>query len=314
MQIIDESTKTCGFQAMVAMRDGARLNTFVFLPGSGGPRWPVILHRTPYGITAADASDKTDVTKAWLPSREEPLRGSILRGWRNIVAYGYAAVYQDTRGRHGSEGEDRVYADDAADGRDTLDWIASQPWSNQIVGMSGSSAGATTTFAAASTRHPALRAFFAQAGASSIYDDVVYEGQSIEMERLWAAFGEPAIVDDGPSHAARGCCEERIEDARMADTEHRDIGGLGQFCDVRIALPARHRGIIGVDRKYRTGKPDAIEGGDQPSPYRRLVRRTNDSNRFWPKERLEPHRSSLLQWIGRAEITTPRRSGQYVTD
>jgi predicted acyl esterase len=88
-------------------------------------------------------------------------------------------VYQDTRGRHGSEGEDRAYADDAADGFDTLDWIAAQPWTNQLVGMSGSSAGATTTFAAASTRHPSLRAFFAQAGASSIYDDVVYEGQSI---------------------------------------------------------------------------------------------------------------------------------------
>ena len=54
-----------------------------------------------------------------------------------------------------------------------------------MVGMSGSSAGATTTFAAASSRHPSLRAFFAQAGASSIYDDVVYEGQCIEMERLW---------------------------------------------------------------------------------------------------------------------------------
>jgi uncharacterized protein len=63
---------------------------------------------------------------------------------RNIVAHGYAAVYQDTRGRHGSEGEDRVYADDAADGRDTLDWIVSQPWSNHMVGVSGSSAGATT--------------------------------------------------------------------------------------------------------------------------------------------------------------------------
>jgi predicted acyl esterase len=34
------------------------------------------------------------------------MRGSILRGWRNIVGHGYAAVYQDTRGRHGSEGED----------------------------------------------------------------------------------------------------------------------------------------------------------------------------------------------------------------
>src|SRR5262245_25981832 len=185
MQIIDASTSTRGFQVMVAMRDGTRLNTFVFLPGSGGPSWPVILHRTPYGITAADAPDKTDVRRAWIPSTGEPLRGSILRGWRNIVAHGYAAVYQDTRGRHGSEGEDRVYADDAADGEDTLDWIANQPWSNQMVGMSGSSAGATTTFAAASTRHPTLRAFFAQAGASSIYDDVVYEGQSIEMERLW---------------------------------------------------------------------------------------------------------------------------------
>ena len=185
MQVIDANSGARGFQVMVPMRDGARLNTFVFLPGNGGPSWPVILHRTPYGITATGSPDKTDCTKAWLPSAEEPLRGSILRGWRQIVAHGYAAVYQDTRGRHGSEGEDRVYADDAADGYDTLEWIACQPWTNQRVGMSGSSAGATTTFAAASTRHPTLRAFFAQAGASSIYDDVVYEGQSIEMERLW---------------------------------------------------------------------------------------------------------------------------------
>src|SRR5439155_11311362 len=158
---------------------------FAFLPASGGPRWPVILHRTTYGIAASDAEDKTDYTRAWLPSAAEPFRGSILRGWRNITTHGYAAVYQDTRGRHGSEGEDRVYADDAADGHDTLEWIAGQPWTNHRVGMSGSSAGATTTFAAASARHPTLRAFFAQAGASSIYDDVVYEGQSIEMERLW---------------------------------------------------------------------------------------------------------------------------------
>src|SRR5437763_5146593 len=134
---------------------------------------------------AAHAAHKTDFTKAWLPSPEEPLRGSILRGWRNMVAHGYAAVYQDTRGRHGSEGEDRVYADDAADGHDTLDWIARQPWSNHRVGMSGSSAGATTTFAAASTRHPSLRAFFAQAGGSSIYDDVIYEGQATQLTHRW---------------------------------------------------------------------------------------------------------------------------------
>jgi putative CocE/NonD family hydrolase len=182
---IDTASGARCMQTMVPMRDGIRLNTFVFLPENGGPQYPVIVHRTPYGITAPGAASVTDCTRAWLPSAAEPWRGSILRGWRSIVAHGYAAVYQDTRGRYGSEGEDHVYGDDAEDGYDTLEWIAQQPWSNQQVGMSGSSAGATTTFAAASQRHPSLRAFFVQVGGSSIYDDVVCEGQSIEMERLW---------------------------------------------------------------------------------------------------------------------------------
>lgn len=173
------------FQTMVPMRDGARLNTFVYLPQTGGPRFPVILQRTPYGITSSEGKANTDCAQGWLPSADAPMRGSILRGYKNIIAHGYVAVYQDTRGRYASEGEDHVYADDAADGYDTLEWIASEPWCNRMIGMSGSSAGATTTFAAASQRHPNLRAFFAQVGGSSIYDDVVYEGNAIEMERLW---------------------------------------------------------------------------------------------------------------------------------
>src|SRR6266853_283421 len=86
---------------MVPMRDGTRLNTFAFLPAEGGPRYPVILHRTPYGIAAAGARDKFDSARAWLPNPAEPMRGSILRGWKRIVAEGYAAVYQDCRGRRG---------------------------------------------------------------------------------------------------------------------------------------------------------------------------------------------------------------------
>ena len=63
--IIDPTSGARCFQTMVAMRDGTRLNTFVFLPADGGPRFPVILHRTRYGIAAADAPDKFDCTKAW---------------------------------------------------------------------------------------------------------------------------------------------------------------------------------------------------------------------------------------------------------
>ena len=86
-------------QAMVPMRDGVRLNTFVYLPGDAGARWPAILQRTPYGITSAAGMANTDCTRGWLPAAQEPMRGSILRGYRHIVAHGYAAVYQDTRGR-----------------------------------------------------------------------------------------------------------------------------------------------------------------------------------------------------------------------
>lgn len=224
------------FQAMVPMRDGARLNTFVFVPESGGPRHPVILHRTPYGIAAADALDKFDVTRAWLPNPAEPMRGSILRGWRQIVAHGYAAVYQDTRGRHGSEGEDRVYADDAADGYDTLCWIAAQDWTNQMVGMSGSSAGATTTFAAASMRHPSLRAFFAQAGGSSIYDDVVYEGNAIEMERLWlwVAKNIPGL---GAAHREAAMARAGIGAAEMAEAARRASERYDRLDAARLADP-----------------------------------------------------------------------------
>jgi len=173
------------FQTFVAMRDGVKLNTFVYLPRTGGPSFPVIAQRTPYGITKPQGEAIHDPARGWLPDPDAPMSGSMLRGWQAIVQRGYAAVYQDTRGRFGSEGVDRVYADDAADGFDTLDWIAGQPWCDGNIGVSGSSAGATTAFAAASARHPALKAYFAQVGAASIYDDVVYEGGSIEMERLW---------------------------------------------------------------------------------------------------------------------------------
>ena len=89
MQVIDGAR--C-LQAMVPMRDGVRLNTFVFLPESGGPHYPVILQRTPYGITSPEGQQVTDCTKGWLPAPQAPLRGSLLRGWREIVRRGYAAV------------------------------------------------------------------------------------------------------------------------------------------------------------------------------------------------------------------------------
>jgi putative CocE/NonD family hydrolase len=182
--VADSNSANC-FQAMVPMRDGTRLNTFVYLPGDGQATYPVILQRTPYGISEPAGEHPTDPARGWLPSQELPLRGHILRGWKQLTERGYASVYQDCRGRYGSEGIDRVYGDDALDGFDTLEWIDAQRWSDGRVGLSGSSGAATTALAAASQNHPSVRALFAQAGCPNVYNDVVYEGGSIEMERLW---------------------------------------------------------------------------------------------------------------------------------
>lgn len=241
-------------QVMVPMRDGTRLNTFVHLPPGARPgeRFPVILHRTPYGITSPAGeigSDLvTDPARAWMPDPAAPMRGPILRGWRPIVAHGYASVYQDCRGRYGSEGEDHVYGDDAADGYDTLEWIAAQPWSNGRVGLSGSSAGATTALAAASTRHPSLQAFFVQVGGSSIYDDVVYEGQSIEMERLWlwvannipglsASHREVAAARSGLSPAELDLAARRARERYVALDNARKLRPPYVGCEEWMHLP-----------------------------------------------------------------------------
>ena len=262
------------FQTMVPMRDGARMNTFVYLPEEGGPTYPVILHRTPYGITSPEGQAITDPTRGWLPDPAAPLLGPILRGWKEITRHGYAAVYQDCRGRYGSEGEDHVYGDDAPDGHDALEWIAAQPWSNQQVGLSGASAGATTALAAASTRHPQLKAFFTQVGGSSIYDDVVYEGNSIEMERLWLWVSNN-IPGLSATHRAAvmertGLSAERLDD--IGPFGPRPLQGPRQRPPRPAALP-RLRGMATPPAERLSGllRVAALPRRDPPPPRARRL-------------------------------------------
>src|SRR5262245_48179138 len=97
----------------VAMRDGTRLATDLYLPAqSANARVPVILIRTPYS---------KDVR--YTPQATQPT--SLLRFF---VANGYAVAVQDKRGRHRSEGTYIVSGGDAEDGYDTVDWLSKQSW------------------------------------------------------------------------------------------------------------------------------------------------------------------------------------------
>ncbi|MEZ5298293.1 MAG: CocE/NonD family hydrolase [Ilumatobacteraceae bacterium] len=123
---------------IVAMRDGVRLATDLYLVGGEAIPGPVVLIRLPY--------DKCGAYTAM------PATAAVM------TARGYHVVVQDVRGKFRSEGETVMFTHEAADGYDTIDWVVAQPWSDGAVAMWGDSYYGFTQLAAASGGHPALRA------------------------------------------------------------------------------------------------------------------------------------------------------------
>lgn len=121
---------------LIAMPDGVRLATDVYLPRRDGPV-PAVLMRLPYGKTRF---------------------GEVRKWMRQFLPAGYAVVVQDMRGRHGSEGVFAPYPNAESDGAATLDWIVAQGWSDGQVGSIGCSALGESQILLAKRRHPAHRA------------------------------------------------------------------------------------------------------------------------------------------------------------
>ncbi|MDX2058339.1 MAG: CocE/NonD family hydrolase [Gemmatimonadales bacterium] len=128
------------------MRDGTRLAIDLYRP-TGSERVPVILMRTPY--------NKNVFRRA----------GSV--AWR-FAANGFAVAVQDVRGMHESEGEFIPQNGDVTDGYDTVEWIASQPWSNGKVGTYGCSYLGDVQILMATARPPHLAAMIPQSAGSSV--------------------------------------------------------------------------------------------------------------------------------------------------
>jgi len=157
--ILIASTTACALSietVMVPMRDGTGLSTSVAVPSGDGP-WPAILIRTPYG--------------------KKGMAGAA----GMAVQHGYASVVQDFRGRFDSEGDDYpVFVHDGwgekQDGYDTVEWIASQKWSNGKVGAFGISGPGIALNMMAPSRPPHLRCMFVSVAFSSMYHQSTYQG------------------------------------------------------------------------------------------------------------------------------------------
>ncbi len=186
----------------VPMRDGVHLATDVHRPARAGQAlpgpFPVILERTPYGKGAASRSERT-------AADPRPADRAAIAAY--FVAHGFIVVYQDCRGRHGSEGRFRKYLDDAEDGYDCCAWLVRQPWCNGRIGTMGLSYAAHTQAALGCLDPPGLAAQILDSGGfSNAFQGGIRQGGAFELKQAtWAfnhALESPEIQADPVLRAA----------------------------------------------------------------------------------------------------------------
>ncbi len=182
---------------MVAMRDGVRLATDVYLPDGAGP-FPVIMERTPYGRHLASRSEITAANRT-------PATRAELAAY--FTAHGYAVVYQDTRGRYGSEGRFVKYLSDGEDGFDTCAWLCDQTWCDGRICTMGLSYAAHTQAALACLDPPGLVAQVLDCGGFvNSWQSGIRQSGAFELKQAtWAfknALVSPEAQADPVLHAA----------------------------------------------------------------------------------------------------------------
>ena len=160
-------------EAMIPMRDGVKLHTEIYTPREGGPPLPILMQRTPYGVSAGLGA-----------------YSRFLKADQHFYADGYIFVYQDIRGRYGSGGNfemnrpvrgpnDPTGVDETTDTYDTIEWLLKNlPNQNGRVGIRGISYDGFLAAMAMVNPHPALKAVSEQAcmGDAWMGDDFFHNG------------------------------------------------------------------------------------------------------------------------------------------
>jgi uncharacterized protein len=160
-------------EAMIPMRDGVKLHTEIYTPKDTKEPLPIFLERTPYGISTGDKGYSQKLYR-----------------YAHMFADGYVFVFQDIRGRYGSEGmfvmnrpvrdpKDPKGIDESTDTYDTIEWLVKNvPNNNGRVGTAGISYGGFLAAMALVNPHPALKAVSEQAcmGDTWLGDDFFHNG------------------------------------------------------------------------------------------------------------------------------------------
>jgi putative CocE/NonD family hydrolase len=158
---------------MIPTRDGSKLHTEIYTPKNANGPFPIVIERTPYGIHDDDKG-----------------YSRILARYAEMIPDDYIFVFQDIRGRYGSEGtfvmqhpvrdpRDPKAIDEGTDTYDTIDWLVKNvPHNNSRAGLVGISYGGWLTVMGMLEPHPALKAVSEQASPADMFlgDDFHHNG------------------------------------------------------------------------------------------------------------------------------------------
>jgi putative CocE/NonD family hydrolase len=184
---------------MVPMRDGIRLYTKVYIPKKSNENYPILLHRSPYGIP---------------PYGEDKMSYGPLSGPNDLfLEEGYIFVEQDVRGRFMSEGkfmhvrphnpdkQGPKDIDESSDTWDTIDWLLENiPGHNGKVGIWGTSYMGFYSVMALLDPHPALTAAAPAApGADLFMGDDVYHNGALHFFHAVNFFNTEGVEREGPT-------------------------------------------------------------------------------------------------------------------
>src|SRR3569832_1413244 len=145
-------------EEMIPMHDGVKLKTFILIP-KGASQAPILMTRTPY-----NASERV------LRLNSSHLASVVQEMDDTAVAAGYIIVYQDIRGKYGSQGDyvmtrplkgplNTTDSDHATDTYDSIDWLVKNvPETNGRVATIGGSYEGFTAVMSTLKGHPALKA------------------------------------------------------------------------------------------------------------------------------------------------------------
>jgi len=145
-------------EEMIPMRDGVKLKTIILVPKDAQDT-PIVITRTPYNAAGRTLRFNSSKLSMVVPQMND-----------TTSAAHYIIVYQDVRGKYGSEGDYVMNkpltgplnvsgTDHSTDSYDTIDWLLKNvPESNGRVAAMGGSYEGYTTLMFTINPHPALKA------------------------------------------------------------------------------------------------------------------------------------------------------------